>query len=243
LSGRLHVGTSGWGHPQWRGHLYPAGLRSADWLARYAERFDTVEVNTTFYHLPTQASVERWAAAVPPGFVFALKAPKLVTHERRLEGADEDLAAFLDRVAPLAGPVLFQLPPRFPADPGLLGRFLDGLPEGRRFAVEMRDPSWWTEGVLALLERRGVAFCPFDLAGLRPPRHVTAGFVYVRLHGFARRYRGAYPAPVLADWAGWLRERLGEGRDAYVYLDNTIEGDDALRDALALRELVSAAPL
>jgi uncharacterized protein YecE (DUF72 family) len=106
--------------------------------------------------------------------------------------------------------------------------------------MEFRDPSWWTEEVLAVLAQRRVAFCPFDLAGLRSPRHVTAGFVYVRLHGFARRYRGAYPPEVLADWAGWLRERLAEGRDAYVYLDNTMEGDDALRDALALRGLATA---
>ena len=191
--------------------------------------------------------LERWAAAVPPGFVFALKAPRALTHERRLApGGEAELAAFLAAVDALggraAGPVLFQLPPRFPADPGLLDDFLAGLPPGRRYAVEFRDPSWWTEATLASLARHGAAFCVFDLAGLRPPRHVTAGFAYLRLHGFARRYRGRYPEAVLADWAAWLRERLEGGRDAYVYLDNTMDGDDAVRDALALRGMLADRP-
>lgn len=243
-AGRLRVGTSGWGHPQWRGHLYPPGLRSGDWLAHYARHFDTVEVNTSFYRLPTSAMLERWAAMVPQGFLFALKAPREITHDRRLADCEAPLAAFLDRIAllgPAAGPILFQLPPRFPADHARLERFLALLPHQHRYALEFRDPSWWPEPTPTILARHGIAFCPFDLAGSRPPRHLTAGFTYVRLHGHERPYCDRYPEAVLAGWAAWLGTRLRAGCDAYVFLDNTKEGDAALHDAALVRALVVAA--
>ena len=238
--GRLRVGTSGWGHPQWRGHLYPPGLRSTDWLAHYARHFDTVEVNTSFYRLPTAAMLERWAASVPQGFLFALKAPREITHDRRLTACEAPLAAFLDRLAllgPAQGPILFQLPPRFPADHDLLERFLDLLPPGHRYSIEFRDPSWWPDPTPTILASRNIAFCPFDLAGSRPPRHVTADFTYVRLHGHERPYCDRYPEPILADWSAWLRTQLDSGRDAYAFLDNTKEGDAALHDARLLHSV------
>jgi uncharacterized protein YecE (DUF72 family) len=238
---RLRVGTSGWGHPQWRGHLYPPGLRTADWLAHYARHFDTVEVNTSFYRLPTTAMLERWAASVPPDFVFALKAPREITHDRRLAACEGPLTAFLDRIAllgPATGPILFQLPPRFPADHQLLERFLALLPPQHRYTIEFRDPSWWPEPTPTILARHAIAFCPFDLAGSSPPRHVTTDFTYVRLHGHERPYCDRYPASVLAHWTAWLRTQLQAGRDAYIFLDNTKEGDAALHDARLLRSRV-----
>jgi len=230
----LRVGTSGWSYPNWRGLFYPPGLKPADWLGFYARQFATVELNASFYRLPTPAMVERWAAVTPPGFLFAVKAWRIITHEKRLEDCQETWAQFLARIEPLGGklgPILFQLPPRFPADPARLARFLALLPSGHRYAFEFRDPSWWQDEVYALLEGRGAAFVCFDLAGLRSPRLTTGPLAYLRLHGFERRYRGGYPAAALTDWAGWLAAERAAEREVLAYLDNTMDADDALRDA------------
>jgi uncharacterized protein YecE (DUF72 family) len=155
------------------------------------------------------------------------------------------LARFLARVEPLGGklgPILFQLPPRFPADPARLARFLALLPPGHRYAFEFRDPSWWHDEVYKLLAERGAAFVCFDLAGLRSPRLAAGPLAYLRLHGFERRYRGGYPAAVLADSAGWLAAERAAGRPAgravLAYLDNTMLADHAVRDARALAALL-----
>ncbi|MGD9508713.1 MAG: DUF72 domain-containing protein [Geminicoccaceae bacterium] len=239
--GAIRVGTSGWSYPNWRGPFYPREARAADWLACYARQFPTVELNTSFYRLPAPAMIERWSRLTPPGFLFAVKAWRAITHERRLVDCREPLAQLLARIAPLggkAGPILFQLPPRFPADPALLGRFLAGLPPGHRYAFEFRDPSWWCEEVYALLAGSGAAFVCFDLAGLRPPRIATGPLAYLRLHGFERRYRDAYPEAVLLDWARWLAAEQAGGREVMAYLDNTMTADDAVRDARRLAELL-----
>lgn len=239
----VRVGTSGWSYPNWRELFYPRGVKAAEWLGFYARRFTTVELNASFYRLPTPTMVERWSALTPPGFVFAVKAWRVITHERRLEDCQELLAQFLGRIEPLgakAGPVLFQLPPRFPADPQRLDRFLGALPPGGRYAFEFRDPSWWQEEVYRRLEDRGASFVCFDLAGLRSPRRATDRLVYARLHGNARRYRGSYPEAVLADWAGWLGAQRAAGRQALVYLDNTMVDDHALQDARTLAAMLAA---
>jgi len=218
----IHIGTSGWSYPNWRELFYPRGLKMGDWLGFYARHFATVELNASFYRLPTPAMVERWSAATPRGFVFAVKAWRAITHERRLADCREQLATFLARVQPLgtkAGPILFQLPPRFPADPARLAKFLAGLPPNHRYAFEFRDPSWWRDDVYGLLAERGASFVCFDLAGLRSPRLATGPQAYVRLHGHERRYRGGYPGAVLAGWAGWLAAQQAAGRGALVYLE------------------------
>ncbi len=247
-----HIGTSGWAYPGWRGIFYPRDLRQGEWLGHYARFFDTVEVNASFYRLPTEKLIAAWCARTPEGFRFAVKAWRAITHYRRLAACEDLLADFFDRIAHFGdrlGPVLFQLPPRFPADPGRLARFLERLPKGHRYAFEFRDPSWHREAVYGLLRKAGAAFCPFDLAGLLGPRVVTADFVYVRLHGHERRYRGAYDEALLADWARWLRQRREEGREVWFYFDNTDEAAHAVFDAMRLRRLLgqsapaTAAPL
>ncbi len=247
-----HVGTSGWAYPGWRGIFYPRGLRQSEWLGHYARFFDTVEVNASFYRLPSEKLVAGWCARTPEGFRFAVKAWRAITHYRRLADCEDLLAGFFARIARFGdrlGPVLFQLPPRFPADPGRLARFLGLLPKGHRYAFEFRDPSWHGEAVYRLLREAGAAFCPFDLAGLVGPRVITADFVYVRLHGHERRYGGAYGETLLADWARWLGDRLGEGREVWLYFDNTDEAAHAVFDAMRLKRILglsmpdTAAPL
>ncbi len=241
------VGTSGWAYANWRGIFYPPGLRQGEWLAHYARHLNSVEVNASFYRLPRENLIRSWVERTPEDFVFAVKAWRVITHFRRLEDCGPLLDQLFARVALFGaklGPILFQLPPRFPADPARLERFLEGLPDGHRYSFEFRDTSWHREDIYALLRARGCAFCPFDLAGLVGPRVVTADFVYVRLHGHERRYRGAYSRALLEDWAGWLRARLAEGRDVFVYFDNTDEAAHAVENArelaAMLREPVAA---
>lgn len=241
--GHHWVGTSGWSYANWKGPFYPAGLKQRDWLPRYAEHFRTVELNASFYRLPPEAMLKSWVDRTPDGFVFAVKAWRRITHLQRLEDCEEPLRFFLERLetlAPRMRPLLFQLPPRFPADAGLLRNFLSLLPRGRRAAFEFRDPSWHNEAIYRALADANAAFVPFELGKLRGPRVCTADFVYVRLHGREGRYRGLYDDDTLADWADWLKGHMAEGRDAYVYFDNTDRADDALRNARRLRELLAA---
>ncbi len=239
-----HIGTSGWAYGNWRGVFYPPGLRQGEWLAHYARFFDTVEVNASFYRLPGEKLIAGWRARTPENFRFAVKAWRAITHFRRLETCEDLLADFFARIALFGdklGPVLFQLPPRFAADPKRLETFIAGLPRGYRYAFEFRDPSWHVEPVYGVLRAANAAFCPFDLAGLTGPRVVTADFVYVRLHGHERRYRGAYSEALLKDWAAWLRQCLEEGREAWLYFDNTDEAAHAVQDAMRLRSLLGEA--
>lgn len=238
---RILVGTSGWSYPGWRNLFYPRGLKAGEWLAHYAGAFPTVELNASFYRLPSEAMIARWASVTPDGFVFAVKASRLITHLKRLEGCEAAVAALLDRTAGLGakrGPILFQLPPHLELDLARLERFLSILPRGLRYAFEFRDPRWHEERVYALLSAFGAAFCPFELGALRGPRIVTADFLYVRLHGRKGRYRGRYGKAALAEWAAWLDAQRAQGRDGYVYFDNTDVADDAVRNARDLSGLL-----
>ncbi len=241
---RHWVGTSGWSYANWRYLFYPKGLKQGEWIRFYSEHLRSVEVNATFYRLPQEKMLTGWAEKTPDDFLFAVKAWRAMTHSKRLTDCEEPLKLFLARLWPIkakCGPILFQLPPRFPLDPARLEDFLALLPADRRFTFEFRDPSWHCDKIYALLAASGAAFCPFELAGVSGPRVATADFVYVRLHGRKARYRGAYSEKALVDWAGWLGERMAEGRDVYVYFDNTDEADHALRNAARLDELLAAA--
>ena len=232
------IGTSGWSYAHWRGLVFPARLKQREWLPYYAEHLlRSVEINASFYRLPGETMMRGWAERTPTDFLFAVKAWRAITHYRRLGDCRDLLATCLARVDLLqdkGGPVLFQLPPRFPADPERLGAFLDLLPADRRFAFEFRDPSWHVAAVYDLLLRHNAAFCSFELAALTAPRVVTADFVYVRLHGREARYCGAYGDAALADWADWLGEQMHDGKGVYVYFDNTDVADHAVRDAVRL---------
>jgi uncharacterized protein YecE (DUF72 family) len=244
VSGELRIGTSGWSYPAWRGRFYPRGLPAGRWLEHYASRFDAVELNASFYRLPKREQVAHWAAVTPPGFRFAVKAWRALTHLHRLEPAPDLLEAFLARLEPLGekcGPVLFQCPPRFPADPARLEAFLAILPRSIRPAFEFRDPSWHGEEILVLLERRGAAFVTFELAGLRSPRRVTGGLLYLRLHGHRQRYAGAYGPELLADWAAWIAAERARGAEAWVFFDNTDLEAAAVEDARTLQRLLGVA--
>lgn len=181
---RLRVGTSGFGYAEWRGKFYPRGLRPDEMLAYYAERFDAVEINSSFYRVPAEAPLRAWAAVTPPEFTFSFKAPAEITHLRRLQGAGPPLRRFLSAIAAVGdklGCVVFQLPPGFKKDLERLESFLALLPSGGRFAFEFRHPSWFSDDVLAALRRRGAALCLNDADVAGCPLSATAPFGALKL--------------------------------------------------------------
>ena len=235
---RIRVGTSGYMYRHWRGVLYPRGLPQRQWLPRYATLFDTVELNATFYRLPTPGSVERWREATPPGFTFAVKGSRYLTHLRRLLDTGRGLRRFyapVSRFGRKLGPVLWQLPPQMKPDLERLDAFLARLPRGRH-AVEFRDAAWYSEETCAVLDRHGAAFCEHDLVAQDPPRP-TGGFRYVRFHGKTGRYSGRYGAAALRPYAAGFLASAARGEDVFVYFNNDL-GGHAVRDALELLALV-----
>lgn len=235
----LRVGTSGWQYDHWRGVLYPPELPRGAWLARYAEVFDSVEVDATFYGLPRPESVAAWRRAVPRGFLFAPKLSRYATHMKRLKDPKATLARFREAVVgplgPALGPILVQLPPHWRADPERLAAFLAAAPRRLRLAVEVRDPSWLCEPVYEVLRARSAALCLHDLIEGHP-RVVTAGFVYLRFHGDPLRV--GYAASRLAAEARRIRAWLRQGLDVFAFFNNDA-GGHAVRDALALRRLLA----
>jgi uncharacterized protein YecE (DUF72 family) len=240
VSTRSYIGTSGWHYDHWKGPFYPSGVPEKDFLGYYAGRFGTAEINNSFYRLPERETLLRWRSAVPEGFVFSVKASRYLTHMKKLKDAQEPLERLLDRVDALEdklGPILFQLPPRWRSNPERLQGFLEALPEGRRYAFEFRDRSWFDEKTYELLRRHGSSFCLYDLDGKTSPEVMTADFAYVRLHGPDGPYRGRYGAERLAEWAGTFSAWLKEGLDVYCYFDND-EAGYAVQDALEMARMM-----
>jgi uncharacterized protein YecE (DUF72 family) len=240
--GRCFIGTSGWSYRHWRGPFYPTAMaKGADQLGWYALRFDTVEVNGTFYRLIETDTFRRWREATPEGFVFACKGSRYLTHMKRLKDAEQGVGRFFERVEALddkLGPIVFQLPGRFKPDRERLRGFVKGLPKGHRYAFEFRDPRWFEPEILELLSRHDVALCLYEFAGAHAPLEVTAGFVYIRLHGPGGAYQGSYDDQALRTWAkridGWAKK----GLDVYCYFDNDDRGF-APKNALRLHEMLA----
>jgi uncharacterized protein YecE (DUF72 family) len=235
------IGCSGWNYAHWRGRLYPERLPEARWLEHYAQSFDTVEVNASFYRLPTRKSAERWAEATPPGFVFAVKASRYLTHVKRLREVGKGVALLYERIEPLdgadkLGPLLWQLPENFHRDDDRLAGALDELPRGRH-AFEFRHASWFEPKVEELLRERGVAL----VIGDHPKRPFqtyarTADWMFARLHQ-GRGRDGNYTPAQLREWAARVREWREEG-DVYLYFNDDWNGH-AVKEALRMKELVT----
>jgi uncharacterized protein YecE (DUF72 family) len=225
--GLVRVGCSGWNYRDWRGAVYPPGLPAARWLEHYAARFDTVEVNTTFYRLPARDAVARWVEQTPERFVFAVKGSRFLTHMKRLTDTGQGLERFYERIEPLVasrrlGPVLWQLPERFHRDDERLDRWLAALPAGRH-ALEFRHPSWFHPEVEALLRARGAALVIADRRGLDFQTHaMTAGWTFVRFHHGSRGRRGNYSHSELEAWCRRLSGWAGE-REVFAYFNNDWE--------------------
>jgi uncharacterized protein YecE (DUF72 family) len=235
----IFIGTSGWQYADWRGRFYPQGTSQREWLSYFAERLPTVEINNSFYMLPKASSFESWRNRTPADFRFAVKANRYITHLKRLKEPEEPVARFMERARLLGeklGPVLYQLPPTFPADLQRLEGLLDVIPGDVPAAFEFRHASWDTDDVRGLLDARGCAWVLADRPGWRVPLHVTGGWSFVRFHQ-GRRIHPGYTRKKLRDWAARLASL--PARDVWVYFNNDPLGA-ALRDAATLTELLEA---
>lgn len=236
------VGTSGWQYDDWRGVLYPPGLPQREWLAYYFTRFQTVEINATFYRLPTPQVVARWAEAIPADGVVAVKASRFLTHIRRLKDPQEPVDRMESVLAPLGGrlgPVLLQLPPTLSATPEALEVTLSAFPAGRRVAVEPRHPSWFVPAVRDVLVAHGAALVWADRRN-RPtgPLWRTAGWGFLRFHEGLARPAPSYGPVALRRWSARLREQWSAEEDVYVYFNNDAHGA-AVRNASTFAQLTA----
>jgi uncharacterized protein YecE (DUF72 family) len=238
----VRIGCSGWNYASWKDEFY-AGRPARAWLEHYAEHFDTVEVNTTFYRLPNRDAVANWERTAPPDFLFTIKASRYLTHIKRLLELGPGLARFYERLEPLLaspkmGPILWQLPPTFKRDDGRLASALERLPSGQRHCFEFRHPSWFTAEVYDLLRRHGAAL----VIGDRPEVHAfqtevfTADWTLVRFHYGSRGRRGNYSERELREWAARFEEWRA-GVEIFAYFNNDWEVF-AVRNALRLQELL-----
>lgn len=238
----IFIGTSGWSYDHWHGVIYPHGSAPRERLGFYVRHYQTVEVNSTFYRWPADASFASWRRRLPDGFVMTVKAPRGLTHGARLYAPERWLARVsrgLRQLGPRRGVLLVQTPPDMPYDHARLAYFLEQLPPELRVAVELRHPSWHHEAAFALLERHGSAYCVMSGAHLPCVLRATAPFVYVRMHGPSTQhlYAGSYDDASLHWWAERIREWAAMGRDVFVYFNNDGEGN-AVRNALTLRQIL-----
>lgn len=236
------IGCSGWNYRHWREAFYPAGLPASRWFDFYAEHFDTVELNNSFYRLPANQTFDKWRDQAPDGFCFAVKANRFITQAKKLLDCEDPVARQTKAFRHLGdhlGPILYQLPPRLKIDPERLESFLALLPDDCVNVFEFRDPSWYVPEVFALLERYGASLCIHDMAESAANRLVVGPVAYVRFHGAGGKYYGRYTEDVLRSWAEWIGSQLEEARSVWAYFNNDINAD-AIADALTLRRLVGS---
>jgi len=221
--GRSYVGTSGWSYNHWRGLFYPAAMPLREWFTHYSAHFNTVEVNYSFYRLPAEKTFVRWREQSPAQFVYALKAPRTITHLRKLRRTEEALDRFLQRARVLGskmGPILYQLPPNLRLDEERLADFLNLLPGDMQHVIEFRDQSWHSDEIFELLREKHVTFCHISLPDFPCPFPITGPIVYVRMHGVGVKYSGSYDGQHLQDLARRVDRFLEQGLDAYIYFNN-----------------------
>jgi len=234
---RFFIGTSGWHYDHWRHLFYPDKLAKAKWLDFYAHHFNTLEINNTFYHLPSEKAFTTWRDSSPDGFVFALKVSRFITHIKRLNDSQEPLDTFVSRAKILGeklGPLLYQLPPSMHRNDERLESFLSILPQGIKHVLEFRHESWLDEVVFEIMRRYNIGMCVFDMPDFSCPLLATAGFAYIRFHGSTRLYSSSYSDDELAEWARGVARLPSKVKSVYAYFNNDV-GGCAVRNATTLR--------
>ena len=240
----VHIGTSGWSYDHWEHVLYPAGLPSTERLGRYVQAFGTVELNASFYRWPKERTFAGWRRRLPPGFLFSVKAPRGLTHAKRLYAPEvwvERLTSCWHLLADRRGVLLVQLPPQLARDDPRLEYFLGLCPEWMRLAIEFRHPSWLDDRVFEILNRHGEAYVVMSGAELPCVLKATAPFVYVRMHGpdHDHLYAGSYSDADLGWWADRIRDWQRLDHSVFVYFNND-GGGNAVRNAWTLRGMLGA---
>jgi uncharacterized protein YecE (DUF72 family) len=239
---RIYVGTSGWTYDDWAGRFYPSEVKGPERLSFYADRFNSVEINATFYRIPTKAMIAAWNRRLDKKFHLVVKGSRLVTHMKKLQDCEEPLNNFMDQVLKLdtLRAVLWQLPPSLHKDLSLLSRFLEKLPRSVRHAVEFRHNSWWDKEVANILSKHDAAFVAVSHPRLPETISLTTDFLYVRFHGRGRElYKYEYSEDELSQWVSTLEPHLAR-RTLYAFFNNDYQAN-APRNALTFRELLSKA--
>lgn len=230
------IGTSGWHYEHWRNRFYPEQLAKAKWLEFYAAHFATVELNNSFYRLPSEAAFANWRDSSPANFTFAVKVSRFITHIKRLKNTEEAVDKFITRAKILdqkLGPLLYQLPPNMHRNDELLESFLSTLPRGMKHVFEFRHQSWLEEKVFDILRKYNMGLCVFDMPSISCPLVATADFAYVRFHGSTGLYFSCYSDEELTDWAKRLANLAPDLKALYVYFNNDAEAF-AIRNAITL---------
>jgi uncharacterized protein YecE (DUF72 family) len=238
-SHRIFIGTSGWNYKHWKEVFYPEKLSSKDWFDYYKTKFDTVEINNTFYNLPAAKVFKDWEKQAPADFIYVVKANRYITHMKKLKSPESALKKFYSRVKYLKGnlgPILYQLPPYWKCNIGRLESFLKKLPKDRVNVFEFRDDSWHTKEVFKVLTTHKASFCIHDMPYVKCPDVAIGKVAYLRFHGATAIYAGGYPIRTLRKWAKWI-EKQAKNRDVYVYFNNDAEGH-AVKDATKLKKLL-----
>jgi uncharacterized protein YecE (DUF72 family) len=238
VAGEIRIGCSGWSYPHWRRVFYPETLPAKDHFAFYARHFDTVELNNSFYRQPTTERFTAWGEQAPPGFVFAVKGSRYITHIKRLAVESKSIDLVVDAARGLGdklGPILFQLQANFHMDLERLERFAGMLPANVRFTLEFRHDSWLIPAVFDVLRAHGVALCIPDDPKMPKSFEITSDFTYVRMH--QPPHGLGYGERALQPWVQRLRDWRAENLDAFVYFNNDMEGH-AIRDAQTLLSLL-----
>jgi uncharacterized protein YecE (DUF72 family) len=235
---QYYIGTSGWHYDDWRGRFYPEKMPKTQWLEFFAQHFSTLELNNTFYRLPTKEAFIKWYESTPEGFVFAVKVSRYITHIKRLKDCGEAVNKFSERAVLLKeklGPLLYQLPPGLHRDDDRLNEFLKALPRGLKHTVEFRHESWFVDEVFELLRQHQIGFCIYDMPRLTSPIIATVDFTYIRFHGRESLYSSCYTDKEMADWANKIKSLTKKLESAYIYFNNDIAGY-ALENASTLRK-------
>lgn len=239
MTGQVRIGCSGWSYAHWRGRFYPEKMRAADHFAYYARHFDTVELNNSFYRQPPAERFVSWRQQAPPGFLFAVKGSRYVSHIKRLAVEQKSIDMVVEPALMLGeklGPILFQFQATFHRDLARLERFVEMLPDGPRFTLEFRHDSWLVPSVWDVLQRRRIALCIPDHPKMPKAVEITTDFTYVRMHLPAHGL--GYGRPSLEPWAERLLDWRAAGVDVFVYFNNDMEGH-AIKDAQTLKGLVN----
>jgi len=239
---KYYIGTSGWHYDHWQHLFYPDKLTKVKWLEFYARHFTTVELNNSFYRLPSEQAFAAWRDSSPANFTFAVKVSRFITHIKRLKNSEEPLGTFLTRAKILKeklGPLLYQLPPNMHRDDARLESFLSILPRGLKHVLEFRHESWLDESVFEILRRYNVGLCVFDMPFLSCPLVATADFAYIRFHGSTGLYSSCYSDEELAEWARRFSSLPPEVKAIYIYFNNDAEAF-AVRNAMTLRHYLES---
>jgi uncharacterized protein YecE (DUF72 family) len=239
---KYYVGCSGWHYEHWRGLYYPRELTKPEWLQFYARQFTTVELNNSFYKLPSEKAFTAWRESTPNNFIFAVKVSRFITHIKRLRNLDSAVENFLSRADFLGeklGPLLYQLPPNMKRNDELLQNFLSSLPPKYQHVIEFRHESWIDDAVFDILRRYNVGLCVFDMPGFSCPLVATSDFAYVRFHGSEGLYSSCYSDEELSQWAQRIARLRQKVKASYIYFNNDAEAF-AVENAITLRNFLQS---